>query len=182
MKNKWVDRNISIKFYPVFNKEECSEIIRIGNATNVGKSTVFNAIETNHRVSENGWINLKDHRWIGEKLSTIAFAANKHYGFDVDSLNHYVQFTRYTVGSHYSWHYDMGPHELSRRKISLVTMLSDPKEYGGGELEFMSNSSVNRDRQGSVIVFPSYEVHRVRPVESGERYTLVSWLEGSPFE
>ena len=32
--------------------------------------------------------------------------------------------------------------------------------------------------QGAVVVFPSYQLHRVYPVLSGERYSLVVWMHG----
>ena len=31
---------------------------------------------------------------------------------------------------------------------------------------------------GAVVVFPSFQLHRVFPVLSGERYSLVVWLHG----
>ena len=36
--------------------------------------------------------------------------------------------------------------------------------------------------KGSVIVFPSFIFHRVRPVLSGIRYSLVLWSVGAPFK
>jgi hypothetical protein len=36
-------------------------------------------------------------------------------------------------------------------------------------------------RQGTVVVFPSLEYHRVLPLRSGVRYSLVSWVSGPAF-
>ena len=36
--------------------------------------------------------------------------------------------------------------------------------------------------KGSIIVFPSHLWHRVRPVTSGTRYSLVTWNLGKPFK
>ena len=33
-------------------------------------------------------------------------------------------------------------------------------------------------KKGSVIVFPSFHRHRVTPVTSGIRHSLVTWVEG----
>ena len=37
------------------------------------------------------------------------------------------------------------------------------------------------DRQGSIVVFPSFVYHRVKPVTKGTRYSLVIWINGEPF-
>ena len=36
--------------------------------------------------------------------------------------------------------------------------------------------------KGSIIVFPSHVWHRVKPVTSGTRYSLVVWSIGDPFK
>ena len=36
--------------------------------------------------------------------------------------------------------------------------------------------------KGSIIVFPSYVWHRVKPVKKGTRYSLVLWNLGYPFK
>ena len=35
---------------------------------------------------------------------------------------------------------------------------------------------------GDVVVFPSIIPHRVRPIKSGKRYSLVGWYGGPPFK
>jgi PKHD-type hydroxylase len=76
------------------------------------------------------------------------------------------------------------------RKLSVTCSLSDPKDYKGGELEFQFR---NRDDptptrpcleilpRGSIVVFPSFVWHRVKPVTEGTRYSLVIWNLGYPF-
>ena len=36
--------------------------------------------------------------------------------------------------------------------------------------------------KGSIVVFPSFVFHRVRPVITGTRYSLVCWNLGKPFK
>ena len=71
--------------------------------------------------------------------------------------------------------------------------LSDPKEYKGGDFEFDFRQHVNIKKnsflkakelkpKGSIIVFPSYIWHRVLPITSGTRYSLVAWVCGKPFK
>jgi PKHD-type hydroxylase len=61
--------------------------------------------------------------------------------------------------------------------------LSDPADYDGGELEFMMHRSVVQAEraQGTVVLFPSFLQHRVRPVTRGVRRSLVFWVHGPPF-
>jgi len=76
------------------------------------------------------------------------------------------------------------------RKLSLTLQLSDPKDYSGGELEF--DMTVNKNKpyrevlknkpQGTIVVFPSFIEHRVKPVKKGIRYSLVNWSCGQPWK
>ena len=36
--------------------------------------------------------------------------------------------------------------------------------------------------KGSIIIFPSFVWHRVKPVTKGTRYSLVMWNLGKPFK
>ena len=37
-------------------------------------------------------------------------------------------------------------------------------------------------KKGSLILFPAYLGHRVRPVTSGVRYSIVTWILGNSFK
>jgi PKHD-type hydroxylase len=69
----------------------------------------------------------------------------------------------------------------SIRKLSISVQLSDPSDYEGGELQIMDASSkvytVPKEK-GTVVVFDSRSVHRVRRIKSGERKSLVGWVVG----
>jgi PKHD-type hydroxylase len=78
----------------------------------------------------------------------------------------------------------------------MTCQLTDGSEYQGGELEFdfrnydphMRDESKHRVQckeilpKGSIIIFPSFVWHRVKPVRSGTRYSLVVWHLGRPFK
>ena len=34
-------------------------------------------------------------------------------------------------------------------------------------------------KQGTLVLFPSYTLHEVKPVTKGVRYSLVGWYEGN---
>ena len=61
------------------------------------------------------------------------------------------------------------------RRVSISLLLND--EYEGGEMQFLGDYKVN-GKIGSAIVFPSNFCypHEVLPVESGTRYSIVTWI------
>jgi len=113
------------------------------------------------------------------------------------------QFTKYNKGQYYDWHCDSwggaynnpnNPNTHGKtRKLSVTLSLSDEKDYKGGELEFdFRNMDPDKKRntkickeirpKGSLVVFPSFVWHRVKPVTKGSRYSLVIWNLGRPFQ
>jgi PKHD-type hydroxylase len=105
------------------------------------------------------------------------------YQFKLSQISEHIQYTVYTSEDmgFYDWHVDMGGAKANR-KLSLVCQLSDPSEYEGGELQINTGRVVVPEKdKGSVILFPSYILHRVTPVTRGVRRSLVLWVEGPPF-
>jgi len=120
--------------------------------------------------------------WVFERLRKAIREVNDAvYGFVVSQFKEGFQFTRYEVGEYYGPHFDIGPGRLSERKLSLTVQLSAPEDYTGGELIIYPEFEASKD-QGTMTVFPSFMCHDVRPVKTGVRYSLVSWLAGPPFK
>jgi PKHD-type hydroxylase len=95
-----------------------------------------------------------------------------------------LQYTLYNYeNNHYACHRDLGIGKQSNRKLSIVLMLSDPKDYAGGNLEIFNSGEFTSipNKKGNVVIFPSFEWHRVLPVTSGIRKTLVAWVTGPCF-
>ena len=101
--------------------------------------------------------------------------------------------TRYTLGynklnQYYHWHEDQGakPNEQGNiRKLSCSVQLCHPNEYEGGDLQFVTphgEFTVDQIKpKGSICIFPSFVKHRVTPVTSGIRQSLVIWSLGQPY-
>jgi len=146
------------------------------------------------------WI---DENWIYKEVHPFIRQANTQAGWNYE-WNHSepCQFTKYDKGQHYGWHSDswFKPYDQSNtpshgkiRKLSVTLSLSDEKDYKGGELEFdLRNLDPDIKRntmlckeikpKGSLVVFPSFVWHRVKPVTKGSRYSLVIWSLGWPFK
>ena len=151
------------------------------------------------RFSNIIWMN--DH-WIYREIHPYIHRANKNadWNFAWD-WSESCQFTKYKKGQYYDWHCDSwekpyaheGVTKGKIRKLSVTVTLSNPQEYKGGELEFdLRKNDPDKESQpivckeilpkGSVVVFPSFVWHRVKPVTKGVRYSLVVWHLGFPFK
>ena len=144
--------------------------------------------------------------WIYRELHPYIHAANKNAGWNFQwDTSEQLQFTKYKLNQYYDWHQDSfnkpfdKPNTLDHgkiRKLSMTCQLTDSSEYEGGELEFdfRDYDPPQRDEakhliqakqilsKGSIIVFPSFVWHRVKPVRKGVRYSLVMWNLGYPFK
>ncbi|CAM1374584.1 2OG-Fe(II) oxygenase [Tenacibaculum xiamenense] len=128
--------------------------------------------------------NTPENDWVYNRLANLAIKCNnERYWFDLLGFHQELQLTRYSEGDFFDWHLDFGPGEISARKLSITTQLSDSDEYEGGDLQFMINQKiVNAPREkGTIIVFPSFIMHRVTPITKGERKSIVGWVSGPPF-
>ena len=120
--------------------------------------------------------------WVFEKLETACLKLNLKYGFELDGFFDGFQVATYEPGGHYDWHIDLGGQISSARKLSMSVQLSNGDDYEGGDFTFQTATDQPAPRSiGSLIVFPSYLVHRVEPVTKGKRLSLVSWIAGPPF-
>ena len=156
------------------------------------------------RKSDVVWLN---DEWIYKEIHPYIHEANKSAEWNFDwNYSESCQFTKYGVGQYYGWHCDSwdvpynDPNDLTKhgkiRKLSVTISLNDPSEYVGGNLEFDFRNQVDWERnkkktiksceeirpRGSIIVFPSFVWHRVSPVTSGTRYSLVIWNLGYPWK
>ena len=156
-------------------------IVKLGEDTDPQDGTIFakGAVDSNVRSSTVRW--LYD-RGVKSILNDYVVLANNN-AFGVNLNGHCeMQFTEYhaSEGGHYDWHHDVhwNGSTNSDRKLSITIQLSDPSEYEGGDFEFQECETPSCKAKGSVLVFPSYLKHRVTPVTSGTRRSLVAWFFG----
>ncbi len=137
-----------------------------------------------------------ENTWIFEKFNQFIYNINQgYYGFDLYGYD-VLQYTVYEGESqgHYDWHSDLlygkdlgdTLYNSTTRKLSLVMLLNEPQEdFTGGEFQLNlgreSEATTVEMTKGSIVVFPSFILHRVKPVLSGVRKSLVIWVEGPKF-
>lgn len=137
-----------------------------------------------------------ENSWVFNKFNQIVYNINEeYYGFDLYGYDTF-QYTVYDGMNqgHYDWHsdllygIDLGDtlHSSITRKLTMVMLLNEPDvDFTGGEFQLNvgreSEAATINMKKGSVILFPSFVLHRVKPVLSGVRKSLVIWVEGPKF-
>jgi len=166
-----------------FTAEECQRIGQLAEAEKQHDGHIGKGISGEIRNSKVSYINPKENsRWVFDKLEEILLDLNKDYKFELSGFHEGLQIAEYEApGGHYTWHNDIGTGPYSTRKLSMSVQLSDVSDYEGGELQFADSTQPAPKEIGSLIVFPSYLTHRVRPVTSGKRKSMVSWISGPAF-
>jgi PKHD-type hydroxylase len=126
--------------------------------------------------------------WIFTRLnSIIEMVNNRWYNFDLNGYDRF-QYAEYhgTDSGHYNWHIDMftgtlPEHGNETRKLSLTLLLNDPEtDFKGGEFHLGHGEKFEsvKLKKGTIILFPSFSLHRVTPVTEGIRKSLVVWVLG----
>ena len=177
---------------PIFTPEQCNDIIRIGRQQKpehamVGTATdgTKSEYDTKKRVTTISWIPFNTLRPMYNKIQSVLDSTNKnHFGFDTVEITEPAQFTEYPPGGFYDWHTDndiSGIKEPPVRKISMTLLLSPESQFTGGGLELVAEGkSPTNLKQGHAIFFASFLRHRVMPVQTGVRQSLVMWFGGTP--
>lgn len=174
-----------------FTDEEIERIIKYSNNKRFSEAAVGGfdgAAPSDIRVSKVTWLdNNADTAWLYDKLAYIVRRLNgQFYQYDLYGFSEDFQFTVYegSQKGHYDWHQDSSPNTDIPRKLSVVLQLSSPDDYEGGELELKTGGKTDHKiirKKGFITAFPSYQLHRVTPVTSGTRISLVAWVGGPKF-
>jgi PKHD-type hydroxylase len=185
-----------------FSAGICDRIIELGNSLTTMNAEVAHDPENNLRDSVVSWVrHNEDTAWLYDLISAFVRETNALYWNWVLSGPESMQYTQYGPEQFYTWHADQRrqPYDAESRwpgqirKISISVHLSDGSDYEGGEfvIENIQTPPDDMDKRliplneartrGSAIVFPSHLYHRVNPVLSGTRRSLVTWFLGPPF-
>jgi len=163
-------------FHKRFSDLECRAIIDFHNSLPATQSVLYRGANEVIRDSGIYWLySNPETSWVFDRINAAVEEYNKNYQYEINRIES-AQLTRYAVGQRYDWHVDIGHGDMSRRKISLSTELTEPSEYQGGGL-IVGNDQIYLGR-GDMALFSSFMMHRAPQVESGERWSLVCWILG----
>ena len=176
-----------IYYRGLFLPHEIDKILNFWEEDKILKATLSGEDEYNDELRKSAVMfidNVPENNWIYSKLASLAINCNnERYWFDLLGFHQELQLTRYSEGDFFDWHLDFGAGEISARKLSMTIQLSDADAYEGGDLRFMINNRiVNAPREkGTIIIFPSFVMHRVTPITKGTRQSIVGWVSGPPY-
>jgi PKHD-type hydroxylase len=186
------------KNFPFSNQEIAKTHFSTG-ATSVveQKSLPRTREDKKYRLCETSWTKEK---WIYDAVWPYMEEANKASGWRYDiKYAESMQIAKYEKDGYYNFHKDGKSDHLSVynmpengymhdkvRKLSMSVSLNE--DFEGGDLEFSFYKqekchieTVKTNKLGNVVVFPSYQEHRITPVTKGTKYSLVVWFIGPPF-
>lgn len=185
--------------HKVFNQVELEKIIIYCDAlektkanireTEVGKNT--EKFDSTTRVSDISWITIDaESKWIfdriAEKIDSLNHEFYQHDLFGFNAIQ-YAEYNFKQLGK-YDYHMDMHMFPSTSdnnmpRKLSASLLLNNTFE--GGEFEINTGGGGEKVSElvaGTIIVFPSYLIHRVKPVTKGIRRSLTVWCVGPKFK
>lgn len=172
----------------IFSPDECKIIIekfkdKLEQGT-IGNNDRLEEIRQSkiHLLQSND----NENKWIFEKIAgAVLYLNQQFFNFDIEKIET-LQFSEYdeSYKGFYEKHIDMMYQSVGFRKLSFTILLSNDKDYEGGELllHYDIEPAVTRQEQGGIVMFPSYTLHEVKPVTKGTRYALVGWVWGPRFK
>jgi len=123
--------------------------------------------------------------WVASRMARLVGDANRDvFRYALDGFEEQLQIASYGPGHYYNWHIDRGRGAVAgRRKLTLSVQLSDPQSYVGGEFELNADGHPFQvpAARGALVAFAAHTLHRVAPVVSGNRLSLVAWVHGPDF-
>lgn len=187
--NEQLDQTDFYTFKNGFDETQIESILKIAEDYEFKDAvvSVSNSLDKEKRKSKIKWLppEAEKTEWIYEMIMQWVMAANFNlWKFDINHFKDSIQYTEYhDDNGHYDWHMDLGPYPFSTRKISITVQLSDPSEYEGGDFQIRyGNQEITLPKEkGTILLFPSYMLHRVTPVTKGVRKSLVLWVGGTTF-
>jgi len=173
----------------VWSTEECKKIITASEYLTKAPAYINDeaTIDLSFRKVDRWRIpNDQQHGWIYKKICDTLITSNRDFwNLDVDlietvELLHYSFDPNDEFQGHYNKHSDFGGN-FTTRKLSYTALLSDPANFDGGDLVLYLRTDVTLPKQqGQVVVFPSLLFHEVIPITRGNRWALVTWIQGRP--
>lgn len=176
-------------FKRLFTPEECLHIIRLAEVRGCfedgkvwneefGKFVVD---KQDRRVLASYHERGMDTQWIFEIMDKAFHAAASVLNIRIRKESEEdIKIMSYGIGDHFkTWHKDSGSDYDERRAMSMTVQLSHLSTYDGGRFQIHTSNLGDFEfntQMGSAIAFCSNTLHRVTPVTSGVRFSLVNWI------
>jgi PKHD-type hydroxylase len=174
-------------FEDAFSPEECTQLTDLFAVLDAREGgLVAGRFDNKVRQSTLVWLPEDENlAWVHARMTRLVADANKQlFRFALDGFEEQLQMAAYSPGHYYDWHIDRGRGSIAgRRKLTISVQLTPPDAYLGGELEINADGCVFQAprAQGTAVAFAAHTLHRVAPIVSGLRHSLVVWVHGPDF-
>jgi len=171
-----------IILHQFFSNEEIGRIVALQSDGTFENGEVMTSrqsnLNTQVRVVRTLALNPDNYPWLTRPIYDAVVTYNDGW-HDITHVSQ-MNLLKYDFGGKYNWHADVNWDmvEAPQRKYTVVVQLSDRSEYEGGELQLRGHSPHAMQPKGTMIIFPSNLNHRVTPVTSGRRWSLITWING----
>ena len=157
----------------MLSSEEIQKLIRDAEQLPEQKAVTMGD-ESEYRISNIRWIpqfNETQWKWIYHRMWKWAKIANdENWNFDIMGWKDCPQYTHYGFpDGKYDYHMDIAGKGINHRKISITILLEEPEAGGEFELLYGRDPYKIRLSKGDAVIFPSFVLHRVTRILSGER-------------
>ena len=186
----------------LFTKEECEYIKSFWDDSNSIDGVVYRTTDGNYLKSiahvidgsTTGQVQTEEGRIISIKPKNaklkfldlfnkelIDFILSRLSKIGIKSiLNNQVKITKYIEGDFFAPHRDFkSTDKFGSTYKTLVIRLSDSSDYTGGDL-YVKNIPQTKE-QGSYSLFLSSDIHEIKRIDSGTRFSLTIFLYESDF-
>jgi PKHD-type hydroxylase len=141
--------------------------------------------EQAHNIRQVQTQRMSEYHSVGLIMYALGIKANQRcWQYDVAGPAQCELLTYGEGGDKYDAHVDTGRlADNLVRKLTVILMLND--QYEGGRFYFQTDLHHRQyieNKTGTILVFPSHQMHGVEPIEKGTRHSVVSWLSGPDFK
>lgn len=180
-----------IAFRSIFTAEECDRIMAFSMSSNNFQEGVVWHGGTGAYIVDNELRKVRTSyhprneatAWIYQRMDECFHEAAAHFALDIkNESEEEIKIMMYGPTDHFTkWHRDTGPDYSGLRKLSMSVLLSERDAYEGGHLEIDPEEPTRQTLRinlpkGAGVAFPSDKLHRVAPIVSGTRFSLVNWI------
>ena len=139
-------------------------------------------VDVDMRRTSRLFVSAEKEQQINHYLQELKPRLELHFQIPLSGVESF-QFLLYREGDFYKRHADKNdrpemPDYIKARRVSIVIFLDDETiSYTGGTLVVWSLTGPIRvqGQAGKVVAFQSELMHEVEPIQSGARYSIVSW-------
>jgi len=150
----------------LFSKQECNSII------SYNETHITNWLMSDRKYHSQPIAYSLETNWLFDKLKDFV---ERETNIETRTIKKTIHFHKFTKGDWFGKHNDVRDNRL----YAVGVLLND--NFEGGNFE-ISRYSVPKMPAGSLIVFPSFMMHRVSPIIEGIRNSIVCWCVGPKFK